>query len=166
LRVDFTEAERPLGKTGLNFRLRFIFQWKKHRFSPWLMDQRRARSTVDRPPWPAVELTRARSSGRSGTWLLAVRWGKEGGRHGNSISPSTEAWRVARRRRTSGGTLAQKGNDVGVVERRRGQADGVGVFRWGGGPFIGLGEGHRGGEGRVTAGDAVVFNDRVILGSS
>jgi hypothetical protein len=27
-----------------------------------------------------------------------------------------------------------------------------------GGPFIGLGEGHRGGEGGVTAGDAVVFN--------
>jgi hypothetical protein len=34
------------------------------------------------------------------------------------------------------------------------------------GPFIGLGEGHRGGEGEVTAGDAVVFNSRVILGSS
>jgi hypothetical protein len=34
------------------------------------------------------------------------------------------------------------------------------------GPFIGLGEGHQGGEGEVTAADAVVFNSRVILGSS
>jgi hypothetical protein len=34
----------------------------------------------------------------------------------------------------------------------------VGVFRRGRGPFIGLGEGRRGGEGRVTAGDTVVFN--------
>jgi hypothetical protein len=42
----------------------------------------------------------------------------------------------------------------------------VGMFRRGGGPFIGLGEGHRGGEGGVTAGNAVVFNGRVISGSS
>jgi hypothetical protein len=42
------------------------------------------------------------------------------------------------------------------------QSDGIGV----GSPFIGLGEGRRGGEGGVTAGDVVVFNDRVILGSS
>jgi hypothetical protein len=37
---------------------------------------------------------------------------------------------------------------------------------WAGGPFIGLGEGRRGGEGGVTTGDAVVFNGRVISGSS
>jgi hypothetical protein len=36
---------------------------------------------VDRPPWPAVELTGARPSGRYGPRLLVVRWGKEGGRH-------------------------------------------------------------------------------------
>jgi hypothetical protein len=42
----------------------------------------------------------------------------------------------------------------------------VGVFRQGGGPFIGLGQGRRGGEGGVTISDAVAFNDRVISGSS
>jgi hypothetical protein len=35
-----------------------------------------------------------------------------------------------------------------------------------GGPFIRLGEGHRGSEGGVTAGDTVVFSGRVILRSS
>jgi hypothetical protein len=37
---------------------------------------------------------------------------------------------------------------------------------WDRGPFIGLGEGHRCGEGGVAADDAVAFNGRVILGSS
>jgi hypothetical protein len=42
----------------------------------------------------------------------------------------------------------------------------VGVFHRGGGPFIWLGEGRRGGEGEVTTGDVVAFNGRVISGSS
>jgi hypothetical protein len=132
---------------------------------PQAVDQRRARSMVDQAPWPVVELIGAQSSGRSGPRLLAARWEKEGGRHGDSILPSTEAWKTARRRRTDGGTLVQKGDIMGASERR-GQADGVGVFHWGGGPIIGLGEGRRGDEGGVTAGDAVVFNGRVISGSS
>jgi hypothetical protein len=52
-----------------------------------------------------------------------------------------------RRQRDGDRALAQKGNGVGTAERRRGQADGVGVFRRGGGPFIGPGERHQGGEG-------------------
>jgi hypothetical protein len=55
------------------------------------MDQRRARSTVDQPPWPATELDGARSSGRS--W---ARWPAGGGAtgrgvHGESISGLTGA---------------------------------------------------------------------------
>jgi hypothetical protein len=42
----------------------------------------------------------------------------------------------------------------------------VGVFHWGGVPFMGPGEGRRGGEGEVTANDAVAFNGRGISGSS
>jgi hypothetical protein len=42
----------------------------------------------------------------------------------------------------------------------------VGMLRQGGGSFIGLGEGHRGGEGGVTVCNVVVFNGRVISGSS
>jgi hypothetical protein len=125
---------------------------------PQAVDQRRARSVVDRPPWPAVELTGARPSGCSRPRLLAARWGKEGGHHEDSILPSSEAWKVVRRRRTGGGTLARMGDSVGTTERRRGQANGVGVFRRGRGPFIWLREGCRGGEGGVTAGDVVVFN--------
>jgi hypothetical protein len=41
----------------------------------------------------------------------------------------------------------------------------MGVFHRGEGPFIGMGEGRRGGEGGVTAGNAVAFNGQVILGS-
>jgi hypothetical protein len=80
-----------------------------------------------------LELTKARPSGRSGPRLLAARWGKEGGRHGDSILPSIEAWKAVRRRHTGRGTSAQKGDDVGMAERRRGQADGVGVFHRGSG---------------------------------
>jgi hypothetical protein len=110
--------------------------------SPQAVDQRRARSMVDWPAWPPMELTRARPSGRSGPRLLATRWEKEGGRHRDSILPSTEAWKAARRWRIGGGTSAQKGDNVGAAERRRGQANGVGAFHWGGGgPFIGLGRG-------------------------
>jgi hypothetical protein len=69
---------------------------------PWLMEQCRARSTVDRPPWLAVELTGARPSGCSGPQLLAARWGKEGGRHGDSTLPSTEAWKAVRRELSEG----------------------------------------------------------------
>jgi hypothetical protein len=46
-------------------------------------------------------------------------------------------------------------------ERQRGRGDKPMVWEcsMGGGPFGGLGEGHRGGEGGVKVGDAVVFND-------
>jgi hypothetical protein len=44
------------------------------------MDQRRARSTVDQPPWPATELDGARSSGRS--W---PRWPTGGGATGRGV---------------------------------------------------------------------------------
>jgi hypothetical protein len=98
------------------------------------MDQCRARSTVDQPPSPAMELTGAQPSGRSGPRLLAARWGK-GGRHGDSILPSTEAWKVARRRRTSVGAPTRSVGDVGSIERR-GQADGVGVFHQGRGVLL------------------------------
>jgi hypothetical protein len=54
-----------------------------------------------------------------------------------------------RRRRDGDGASAQKGDGVGVAERRRGQADGVRVFRQGGGPCIGPGEG----AGAVKAGN-------------
>jgi hypothetical protein len=50
---------------------------------------------------------------------------------------------MVRRWRDGGGALGQKGDGVGTTERRRGQADGVGVFRWGGGPFIGPGKGRQ-----------------------
>jgi hypothetical protein len=53
---------------------------------------------VDRPPWPAVELTGAQPSGRS--------------------EP---------RRRTGGGTLARRGDDVGAVKAKRRSVGGVGV---------------------------------------
>jgi hypothetical protein len=53
-----------------------------------------------------------------------------------------------RRQRDGGGASAQKGDGVGTAERRRGQADGVGVFHRGGGAsFYRDGEGRRGGEG-------------------
>jgi hypothetical protein len=48
-----------------------------------------------------------------------VRWGKEGGHHGKSILASTKAWMAARRRCTSGGILAWKGDDVGAVGTKR-----------------------------------------------
>jgi hypothetical protein len=70
---------------------------KWHELGPWLMDQRRARSMVDRPPGPVVELTRVRPSGRFGPRQLVASWGKEGGHHGESILARTEAWKAARR---------------------------------------------------------------------
>jgi hypothetical protein len=53
-----------------------------------------------------------------------------------------------RTRRDGSEASARKEDDVGTTERRRGQADGVGVFRQGrGGSFYRAGEGHRGAEG-------------------
>jgi hypothetical protein len=65
------------------------------------MDQHRARSTVDRLPWPATELDGARLSGCSG-----ARWPTGGGAtgrgvHGESNSGLTEE-RVAARRPSDG----------------------------------------------------------------
>jgi hypothetical protein len=85
-------------KKWLEYSVFKLFSNRKwHGLGPWLMDQRRARSMVDRPPWPAVELTGSRPSRLSGPRRLAARWGKEGGRHGESILPSVVAWKAARR---------------------------------------------------------------------
>jgi hypothetical protein len=75
---------------------------------PCLMDQRRARSMVDRPPWPTMELTGAQPSGRSGPQRLATRWEK-GGYYRDSILPSTEAWEAAHRRWSFGSGWQQGG---------------------------------------------------------
>jgi hypothetical protein len=62
-----------------------------------------ARSMVDQPPWPVVELTGARPSGCSMPQRLAVRWGK-GGCHRESNLVNTKVWKAARRRHTEGRT--------------------------------------------------------------
>jgi hypothetical protein len=116
-------------KKWLEYSIFELFSNRKwHGLGPWLVDQRRARSMVDRPPWPAVELTGAWPSGCSGPRRLVVRWGKEGARHGESNLANIEAWKVARRRRTSGKMSAQKGGDVGIVRAKRRSVGGVGVF--------------------------------------
>jgi hypothetical protein len=99
------------------------------------MDQRRAWSMVDRPPWPVMELTEARPSGRSRPRRLVVRWGKERGRHWESNLVTTEAWKAARRWRTGSGTLARKGSGEGTVRAKRRSVGGVGVFTEGGAAF-------------------------------
>jgi hypothetical protein len=48
---------------------------------------------------------------------------------------------MVRRRLYSGGASAWKGDDMGMAERRRGKADGVGVFCWGGKSFYRTGGG-------------------------
>jgi hypothetical protein len=101
---------------------------KWHGLGPWLMDQPRVWSMVDQPPWLVVELTGARPSGRSGPQRLAVRWGKEGGRHKKSNLANTEAWKAARRWHTGGGTSAQKGDGVGAMRTKRRSIGRVGVF--------------------------------------
>jgi hypothetical protein len=77
------------------------------------MDQRRVRSTVDRPPWPATELDRAWPSGRSG-----ARWPAGGGTtrrgvHGESISGLTRARAAARRSGDGGEEMAEEALDAG-----------------------------------------------------
>jgi hypothetical protein len=120
-------------KKGLEYSIFKLLSNKKwHGLGPWLVDQRRAQSMVDRPPWPAVELTGARPSGRSGPRWLAARWGTEGGRYGESNLANTEAWKAARRQRTGGGTSAQKCGSVGAVRAKRRSVGGVGIFTEGG----------------------------------
>jgi hypothetical protein len=72
----------------LIFELFSIRKW--HGLGPWLVDQRRVRSMVDWPPWPAVELTGAQPSGRFEPRRLATKWGKEGGCHRESNLAYTE----------------------------------------------------------------------------
>jgi hypothetical protein len=86
-------------QSGWDFPAQDLF-WKEKCGGPGpqAVDERRARSMEDWPPWSAMELTRARPSGCSEPQLLAVRWGKEGGCHGDSILPSTEAWKAAHQR--------------------------------------------------------------------
>jgi hypothetical protein len=57
--------------------------------NPWLGDQRRKRSTVDQPPWPAIELDGARPSGRCGARWLTGGGTTGRGVHGKSISSLT-----------------------------------------------------------------------------
>jgi hypothetical protein len=83
---------------------------------------------VDRPPWPAVELTGAQPSGRSEPRRLAVRGGKEGGHQGESNLANTEAWKATRRQCIGSRTLAQKGGIQGVMRAKRRSVGGVGVF--------------------------------------
>jgi hypothetical protein len=116
---------------------------------PWLLDQRRARCMVDRPPWPALELTGARPSGCSGPRWLATRWGKEGGHHEDSILPSTEAWKAVRRRHTGGGTSAQMGDGVGTVGTKRTRVRGLGIFTGGRAAFY-RAEARRGRSGTIN----------------
>jgi hypothetical protein len=92
-------------------------------------------SMVDWPPWLAVELTGGRPSGRSRPQWFATRWGKEGGRDGESNLANTEAWDAARRPRTGGGTSARKSGGVGAVRAKRRSVGGVGVFTVGGVAF-------------------------------
>jgi hypothetical protein len=101
------------------------------------------RSRVDRPPWPAVELTGARPSSRSGPRWLAARYRKEGGQHEESILASTKAPKVARRQCTGDGTSAWKSDDVGAVGTKR-RVGGVGIFTGGGAAFYRV-EARRGG---------------------
>jgi hypothetical protein len=123
-------------QNGWHFPTGDLFPNRKcHGLDPWLVDQHKARSMVDRSPWPAVELTGAWPSSRSGSWQLAVRRGKEGGRHGDLILPNTEAWEVARGRRIDGGASAQNGDDMGAVGNRRRGVGGMGSFTGGGAPF-------------------------------
>jgi hypothetical protein len=123
-------------KKWLKYLIFKLFSNRKwHRLDPWLVDQRRAQSMVDRPPWPAVELTGARPSGLSRPQWLATRWGKEGGHHRESNLSNTEAWKAARRWHIDGGTLAQKGSGVGAVRAKRRSVGGVGVFTKGGAAF-------------------------------
>jgi hypothetical protein len=119
--------EYPVFKLFLNRKCR--------RLGPRLVDQRRARSMVDRPPWPAVELTGAQPSSRSGPRRLAAMWGKQGGNHGDSIFPSTEAWKAVRRWCTDGRSLARKGDGVGAVGTKRRRVGGVGILTGGGAAF-------------------------------
>jgi hypothetical protein len=115
------------------------------------MDQRRAWSMVDWQPWLAMELTGAWHSSRSRPWRLATRWGKEGGRRGESNLGNTEAWKAARRRRRGGRTSARKGGSVGAMRAKRRSVGGVGVFTEGGVAFYAT---------EVTRGRSGAFNVR------
>jgi hypothetical protein len=121
------EKGRGLNEKWLEYLVFKLFSNRKwHGLSPWHVEQRRARSMVDQPPWAVVELIGAQPSGRSRPWHLAMRWGKEGGHPGESILASTKAWKAARRRCTGGGTSTQNGNGVGTAGAKRRIVGGVG----------------------------------------
>jgi hypothetical protein len=63
-----------------------------------------------------------------------VRWGKEGGRHGESNLANTEAWKAVRWWCTGDRTSARKGNNMSGVRAKR-SVGGVGVFTKGGVDF-------------------------------
>jgi hypothetical protein len=69
LQLDYKETEGALCKFPRIIDFWIYFSMENHdRLSPWLMDQCRVRSTVDRPRWPATELDGAWPSGRSEAW--------------------------------------------------------------------------------------------------
>jgi hypothetical protein len=71
--------------------------------SPWLMDQRRARSTVDRPAWLATKLNGAQPSGRS-----EARWPTGGGAAGRGCMGSPSWASPGRGRQRGGRAMAVK----------------------------------------------------------
>jgi hypothetical protein len=108
--------------------------------SPLLMDQRRARSTVDRPPWPATELDGARSCGCSGAqWL--TRGGATGrGVHGECILGLTEAQATMWRPGDGGEETTEEALDAGSAWAWREDKESgkrCGEDRAGHRPFIG-----------------------------
>jgi hypothetical protein len=88
---------------------------------------------VDRPPWPATELDRARLSGRSGAWWPAGDGTTRRGVHGETISGLTGARAVARRSGDSGEEMAEETLNVGGAwVRREEKESGRGVVENGG----------------------------------
>jgi hypothetical protein len=90
-------------------------------------------------PWQ--RLTEARPSGRSGPWWLAARVATRRGRGCATGEPLTRAWTTVRRLRNGSRASAQKGDDVGAVELRRGHANGCGSVLSGWGSFYRAGGG-------------------------
>jgi hypothetical protein len=116
LQLDYKEVKVPLYKF-----LRIIDFWiyfsmeNQGGLSPWLMDQCRAQSTVDRPPWLATKLDRARLSGRS-----RARWLARGGATGRgvyreSISGLTKAQAIVWRPGDGGEEMAEEALSAGCA---------------------------------------------------
>jgi hypothetical protein len=122
LQLDYKEVKEPLCKfLGIiDFWIYFSME-NQGGLSPWLMDQCRAQSTVDRPPWLATKLDGARLSGRSGARWLA-RGGATGrGVYGESISGLTKARATVWRPSDGGEEMAEEALGAGCAWARREQ---------------------------------------------